>query len=271
MERDLRVLQNGRCCELRPIKETTYQNNDQGLLPVAVTLIKEMGLSGDVRLEQLAGGRNNQVFKITAVEQRFLLKSYFVHEDDPRDRLGNECSFLRYAWDNGIRCVPQPLKADKQQHAALFEFVDGEKLIESDITENHIKDAIGFVLELNKYKQSDEALNLPFASEACFSIANHFNCVEQRLKRLDAIEPCDSVGKDADHFIKGQLIPCWRVVKKRTLEHFGNSDTAMSEVLDMNERCLSPSDFGFHNALRERNGRLRFLILNMQVGTIRRS
>jgi hypothetical protein len=259
MDRDFRVFQNGRCCKLRPIKETTSPNSHQGLLPVAAKLIKEMGLSGDVTLERLPGGRNNQVFKITAVEQRFLLKSYFVHEDDPRDRLGNEWSFLRYAWDNGIRCIPQPLTADKSHHVALFEFIDGRKLTASDIIEDHIERAIRFVIELNQYKTSDEALNLPLASEACFSITDHFNCVEQRLKRLGEIEPWDSVGKDADEFIKRQLIPCWMSLKQNMLEECGTSDTALSKVLDPNERCLSPSDFGFHNALRERNGKLCFI------------
>jgi len=244
---------------LRPIKETTSPNSHQGLLPVAANLIKEMGLSGDVTLERLPGGRNNQVFKITAVEQRFLLKSYFVHKDDPRDRLGNEWSFLRYAWDNGIRCIPQPLTADKKNHVALFEFIDGRKLTASDIIEDHIEHAIRFVIELNEYKTSDEALNLPLASEACFSITDHSNCVEQRLKKLGEIESCDSVGKDADDFIKSQLVPCWKTVRKGMLEQFGNSDTAMDEALDMKERCLSPSDFGFHNALLEQNGKLRFI------------
>ena len=244
---------------MRPMKEETRHKNNQDLVLVAVKLIEEMGLSGNVTLERLSGGRNNQVFKMMADDQRFLLKSYFVHEDDPRDRLGNEFSFLRYAWDKGIRCIPQPFVADKKQHVALYEFIDGGKLKESDIMEDHIKHAIRFVLELNKYKQSDEALNLPLASEACFSIREHLNAVELRLKRLGEMEPCDSVSKDADEFMKRQLVPCWMMLKKDILEKLGNSDAAISEVIDPNERCLSPSDFGFHNSLLERNGKLRFI------------
>lgn len=244
---------------MRQIQEKAHHNNNHDLISVAAKLAIGMGLSGNVTLERLAGGRNNQIFKMMVDDQRFLLKSYFVHEDDPRDRLGNEFSFLRFGWDKGIRCIPQPLTADKKQHIALYEFVEGERLKESDINEDFIKQAISFVLELNKYKNTDEAINLPFASEACFSIGEHLNCVERRLRRLCEIDPCDSVSKNAHDFIQRELIPCWLTMKKNIFEKLGNSDNAINEVIDNNERCLSPSDFGFHNALLEKNGVLRFI------------
>lgn len=244
---------------MRQIQKTTHHNNDHDLVAVAIKLAHEMGLSGDVTLEQLAGGRNNQVFKMMVDDQRFLLKSYFVHEADLRDRLGNEFSFLRFAWDKGIRCIPQPFTADKKQHVALYEFVEGERLKESDITDDAIGQAIRFVLELNKYRQTDEALNLPSASEACFSIREHINCVERRLNRLCEIESYDLVRNNAHDFIQGKLIRCWLKMKKNIFVEFGHSDNAINEVIDNNERCLSPSDFGFHNALLEKNGNLRFI------------
>lgn len=244
---------------MRQIQKYTDHNNDHDLVAVAIKLAHEMGFSGDVSLEQLAGGRNNQVFKMMVDDQRFLLKSYFVHEDDARDRMGNEISFLRFVWDKGIRCIPQPLTADKKQRVALYEFVEGKRLKESDISENFIKQAIRFVLELNKYKQTEEAIKLPFASEACFSIREHFNCVERRLNRLCEIAPCDSVRSNAYDFIQGQLLPSWIKMKENISEKLGKSDNVINEVIDNNERCLSPSDFGFHNALLEKTGILRFI------------
>lgn len=244
---------------MRQIQKKSHHNSNRDQISAAVKLADQMGLSGDVTLELLAGGRNNQVFKMMVANQRFLLKSYFVHEDDPRDRLGNEFSFLRFAWDKGIRCIPQPFIADKKQHVALYEFVEGKRLKESDITDDAIGQAIRFVLELNKYKQTDEAVNLPLASEACFSVGEHINCVERRLSRLCEIEPCDSVRNSADDFIQGKLIPCWLTMKRNIFEKLRNSANAINEVINNNERCLSPSDFGFHNALLEKNGSLRFV------------
>jgi len=244
---------------LKPRQKNTYNKNNRDIIPAMVKLLTEMGLSGNAKLERLAGGKNNQVFKVMADDQRFCLKSYFAHEDDPRDRLDREFSFSRYAWNKGIRCIPQPLAADKKQQVALYEFIEGEKLYETDIGEDIIKQAIRFILELNRYKQSGEALDLPFASEACFSISEHLICVERRLKRLIDIVPDDSVDKKAVDFIKRQLIPAWMMFKKGILEKLGPSDVDIDDVIDDKSRCLSPSDFGFHNALRERNGNLRFI------------
>jgi thiamine kinase-like enzyme len=237
----------------------SLHNDNRDLISAAVKLAGQMGLSGDVTLEQLAGGRNNQVFKMMVNDQRFLLKSYFVHEADPRERLDNEFTFLRFAWDKGIRCIPQPLTADKKQHVALYEFVEGKRLRESDITDDAIGQAIRFVLELNKYKKTEEAIKLPFASEACFSIKEHFNCVERRLNRLCEIAPCDSVRSNAHDFIQRQLIPRWLMMKNNFSEKLEDSANTINDVIDNNERCLSPSDFGFHNTLLEKNGNLRFV------------
>ena len=56
----------------------------------------------------LSGGANNRVFRVEAASGVALLKSYFRHPDDPRDRLGTEWAFTSFAWDNGVRCIPRP-------------------------------------------------------------------------------------------------------------------------------------------------------------------
>jgi thiamine kinase-like enzyme len=67
------------------------------------------------------------------------------------------------------------------------------------------------------------------------------------------------VRNNAHDFIQGKLIPCWLTMKKNIFVELGNSANAINEVIDNNERCLSPSDFGFHNALLEKTGSLRFV------------
>jgi hypothetical protein len=55
------------------------------ILPVAERLAADMGLSGQIALERISGGRNNRIFRMTIDNRFFLLKSYFVHDGD---RLG---------------------------------------------------------------------------------------------------------------------------------------------------------------------------------------
>jgi len=59
--------------------------------------------------------------------------------------------------------------------------------------------------------------------------------------------------------VESELVPAWREVRAG-LEDVSRSEPACFDVpLDAADRCLSPSDFGFHNALLEENGRLCFL------------
>src|SRR5690606_29731653 len=104
----------------------------------------------------------------------FLLKSYFRHPDDPRDRLAAEFAFARFAWDGGVRCIPQPLACDPAAGLGLFEFVFGAGLHGTAAGEAAVDQAIDFFRTLNRAKGRPAAAALPAASEACFSLDDHF-------------------------------------------------------------------------------------------------
>jgi hypothetical protein len=61
-------------------------------------LLTEIGIVEDFAADPLPGGANNRAFRLDAGGQSFLLKAYFRHPDDPRDRLGTEFAFSRFAW-----------------------------------------------------------------------------------------------------------------------------------------------------------------------------
>ena len=237
----------------------TLSSFQKDMQPTAEKWAAEMGLPGQVSLERLAGGRNNRVFRMKVSGRSFLLKDYFVHPHDRRDRLGHEFSFLQYARDLGLRCVPRPIMADTEHHAALYEFIDGDKVKAYDLCKSDIDQAIQFVLTLNGHNTSGTAMNLPIASEACFSIGEHLINIERRLNRLRYIEPHDAIRQEALDFMNHQLIPYWKMIKHDIAEGLGQGKTNTDDVLGCGERCLSPSDFGFHNALRTGDGELFFI------------
>lgn len=193
----------------------------------------------DFALESLPGGANNRVFRVRFPDKSALLKAYFQHPGDKRDRLGAEFSFLRFAWDAGLRCLPEPLACDRKNHLGLYEFIEGEPVREA--TQNAVQQAITFFRELNRHCAG--AIDLPVASEACFSVAEHLQTVERRVAALSGVEDAGAAA-----FVREELVPCWR-------EIVGRIPVDTTTV----ERCISPSDFGFHNALREMSGRLRFI------------
>jgi len=216
------------------------------------------GFGGEFDLEPLPGGRNNRVFRLRTGDKELLLKVYFRHRDDRRDRLRQEFEFLQYLWSNGVRAVPKPIAADYRESLGLYEFVRGRKMILQEIQPRHIDDAIAVYLAANLQKKSPQAEELLPASEACFSITKHLESVGKRVERLKGIEVAGDVDADTCRFVLDELAPFWSVVSVEVkLEYERNG--LLHEELVFASRCLSPSDFGFHNALLEEPGVVRFL------------
>jgi len=139
-------------------------------------LVAKAGLSLTHPPEQLVGGANNRVFRVRTDGKSTLLKAYFQHPDDKRDRLSAEFSFATFAWQSSVRCLPQPLACDPKNHLGLFEFVEGRRLLVAEVDQDAVKQALDFYTELNRYKDKLAAKALPIASEACFSLAGHLAC-----------------------------------------------------------------------------------------------
>lgn len=212
-----------------------------------------------VTIFPLTGGGNNRVFRVETEVNTYLLKSYFQHREDPRDRLGTEYAFSSFAWDNGVRNLPQPLAYDRPHGLGLYEFIPGRKLEPSQVTENFVEQAIKFYQTINHYKQLPEAQSLPKASESCLTIREHLDCVDRRVIRLNKIEAISDVDCQAVSFVQNQLVQRWQKVREWVVEKMAELNLPLDQELSQFDRCLSPSDFGFHNAILTESGQLRFI------------
>jgi Phosphotransferase enzyme family len=229
------------------------------LQQAAGDLVSAAGLVGEVELHPLTGGGNNRVFRVDAKGSSFLLKVYFQHPGDRRDRLGTEFAFSQFAWDNGVRALPQPLACDRQKGLGLYEFVRGRRLEPQEVTAETVEQALNFYREINSYKQLTEAQNLPKASEACFTLEEHLQCVERRLVRLQTVEASSESDRSAVEFIHNELLELWKRVRSRVVQQASQWSLKLEAEIASLDRCLSPSDFGFHNAILSNSGQLRFL------------
>lgn len=228
-------------------------------LQAAADLITAAGFHDEFSLHEIRGGANNRVFRVDLNGSWLLLKAYFQHPDDPRDRPGAEFAFSRFAWDNGVRCMPKPLACDIRNHLGLYEFVEGHQLLPHEVTKDFIYQALNFYSELNYHKQLPGALVLPKASEACFTIADHLQCVERRLQNLRNLDDYSKINREAAHFIRGELSKAWIGVADSVQRHARESGISLDKEITKQDKCLSPSDFGFHNAILSTDGHLRFI------------
>lgn len=218
----------------------------------AASLLAQLGKPAPKDVLSLPGGRNNRVWRVECGTEAFLLKSYFWSESDPRDRLGQEWAFLEFLRSIGSGKAPEPIAKNAPSRFALLEFIVGDP--PQEITESDILDAVRFFAEMNS--QREFAKNLPPVSEACFSMQEHLDSVLKRVERLTQIQPDSEVHVETIGFIESAITPLWKTIKAR-IEKISSSDR--QSILPVSERCLSPSDFGFHNALRQSDGSLRYV------------
>jgi len=223
-------------------------------------LLAAAGLPVDFMLHPVSGGANNRVFRVDLGDgRRVLLKRYFHHPGDQRDRLSAEFAFTRFAWAGGIRTVPEPLACDAANRLGLYAFIEGRRLRPGEITAAHVTLAADFLGDLRRLQGRRAAAQLPSASEACFSVAGHLGCVEQRINRLLGIEETEGTCREAREFVEQELAPTWKRVSQAVRAAAVKQHMSLDDVLAPRERCLSPSDVGFHNALLPSDGKLHFL------------
>ena len=222
-------------------------------------LLAHAGLPTEFHVVHLPGGGNNRVYRIDAGGSHWLLKAYFHHPEDTRDRLGTEFSFSRFAWDHGLRCIAQPLARDDRNHLGLYEFVSGRPLESGEIGGDEVEQAIEFFQGLSQHKTAADALRLPNGSEAFFTLAEHLACVERRVARLEKLEADSPLGREAAALVQSQLHPAWNGVQEYVRSQAAAWGLAIDEPIPAADRCLSPSDFGYHNAILAEDGRLRFI------------
>lgn len=213
------------------------------------------GVTGRVEIRLLPGGANNRVYRVDTDQGPLLGKVYFRHPGDLRDRLKTETAFLEYSRQLGLKCVPRLLASDPAGGAALMEFIPGRKLAPGAVTWARVAEAIAFFILLNQRPTAPAAGRLSEASEACFSLDAHLACVEKRLQRLRSLRGTTRADRDALRFIQSDLDPAWASVSRSIRSSARGAAWRISPA----DRCVSPSDFGFHNALRRPDGRLCFI------------
>ncbi len=221
---------------------------------IAARLAEDADLGTIGSLSRLSGGANNQVFEVQTEAGPAILKRYFTHPNDRRDRFGAETAFLRHAERCGVDAVPKLLAASKADRACLMTKLPGQAVTAVD--EPAVEAAIRLVEQLQTVRPDPP---LAMGSEAAFSIEQHLETVDGRLGRLaEAIGRASDASPGVAPFLHGEVIPEWSTQRAGVLEKASQRDLNPSEEILPPDRLASPSDFGFHNALQTEDGRLGF-------------
>lgn len=211
-----------------------------------------------VTLHPLRAGGNNRVFLARALKRSYLVKHYYSSSEDKRDRLGAEWGFLSYAEKIGIDCVPKPVCCDRAARIGIMEFVQGRTVCPDDVGKSLVDQAANFFLRLNGQHRFDLGGGLPSASEACFGIESQCDLVGHRVQRLERIQADDPEGRAAAQLAL-DIKRRFEEVRCSVLSDSQTDADSVAEPMPAEYHCISPSDFGFHNALLDPDGAVVFL------------
>ncbi len=210
-----------------------------------------------VRAERIGAGGNSRVYRVDTASGSYAVKHYFQNAADGRDRLEAEFRALQFLWDNNIRCVPQPLMAQPQLRLAVFQFIPGREPRAESVTEGDIDQLADFLASLRPLASAPDAAGLGPAAEASFTVADIVGNIRKRLDLLLATGDEAAAHHDMKHYLNSEFIPA--LIRWEGAARTSVGEEGYTQALPIAERTLSPSDFGFHNALRGDDGRLTFV------------
>src|SRR3989338_1039430 len=201
-------------------------------------------LSSTAKIKALPGGANSRCFKISAENGQFLLKIYSPGHDG-RVRLQREYTACKFLEKTGVNNVPRAFYRDLNTPAALYSFVSGTKITGRKVDRRHISEAAAFLKQLKKLSKYPGAAKIGPAGAACLTVRAIIKNLQQRRQKLEK-----STDTKLKEFLRDRFSPAFQTVV-----------TNLEKIKEPAERTLSPSDFGFHNAVRVEDGKLYFIDL----------
>lgn len=208
-----------------------------------------------VSVEQvIGGGRNGRIWRVDGGGQTFALKQYPPRRDDPRDRLGTEAGALRLMASRNIDVVPRVVAAYPGRGFVLLSWIEGSPVSEAG---NADIDAAGkFLAAIHALREAPDAARQPRAAEACLSGPEIERQIGGRLAKLLALPAEDA---DCLAFLREDFALAFERLKARARTLMAAAGLDYAAALPQERRSLVPSDFGFHNSLRRRDGSLAFI------------
>lgn len=195
-------------------------------------------------LESVGGGRNGRLYRVRQGSTQLAAKRFFRVEAHGRNFVQAEAQALTFLAAQEEAQVPRLIAADATTGWLVSEWIDGTPAQPSVSQAADLDEAVAFVDRLFRYSRREGAAGLPDASEACVSGVVAIDHVERRLERLRAVAAQHA---DLESFLVAELEPTWALVASRFRDLAG---VTFAEELCRERMMLSPSDFGFHNALR---------------------
>jgi len=196
-------------------------------------------------VKMVHGGGNNRIYKVSLSSHNHVILKYYGYTGTDGLHLQREYKGLSFLKQQGELKIPAPIAIDQMHHCALYEWIEGEKLERIDPVD--LEDVISFIDRLKHYSLAKGARKLLPASDHSLAISNIFHQIQRRLVRLKSMSQ-----QEALHgFLENQYAHCYSLILNKIRNQ---TMVVLDKTLPFSLAVLSPSDFGFHNILKNQKG-----------------
>ena len=216
------------------------------------SLASEIDSTSFQEIKWIGGRGNSGIYKVKTNCNRVAALKIYVQESK-HNRLRSEYEGLRLLNDFGLTNIPRPIGCNRSLGVGLYDWIEGE-LVDSP-TSGDIDQALFLVEQLYDVRLSNTWNLFQKASAATLSGQA---LEEQICYRFKSLVTYGSGSSELLDYLHNELKPIideiveWGRVSWPLKQQY-------REELPLKSRTLSPSDFGFHNALRNETGKVIFI------------
>lgn len=219
------------------------KENDSGLINICNTINSKNIMTS---INKIKRDGNSNVYKlIDENNHSFILKEYPNEQLQIKPRLKNELNALNLL--QNFNNVPKIISFNEEFNLIILKYVEGKRI--NKITAKNISQAINFLAKL--HEMSKKIYSYQYATEACLKANDLIDQIDIRLKNLDSVD-----NKDIRKTLK-KLTKLYIELKNRAYDMWPEDN--IEKNLNRKFLTFSPSDFGFHNAIIDKNKYITFI------------
>ena len=200
------------------------------------------------KIVKLKNGNNSCGFKVIINKQVYFLKYYNILSNLDYKRQEAEIIGYNYYKKNRIDYILKVYQVNFQQNYSIFSYQNFAAI--KRVTTSQVLDALQIMKSIINIRKNHTFNNLPYASDSTVKIQN----VNRDIKRKIDLIKKRNVNKQVNLLISKIDNKFNRFIKNLSSKEIKE----ISKRLNKKHLIASPSDFGFHNIMYDKNGKIYF-------------
>ena len=200
-----------------------------------------------------SGGKNSRAYHVQTGDGAFLVKHYFRSDPKSTYRQNNEYRAFLFLKNNNTLHTPNVYDKDDDAGFSFFEFIQGTKISAEQASSSDIQKLAQFIIDINTRIEAKE-----YPNDAMDHCLRPIEIIQQISNRIENLEKNGSSSSDKIHnafhdFLNEHIKSSFDLHSEKLRKY-----PQVNQFIPDEDIILSPSDFGFHNAMQLENGSLRF-------------